>query len=95
MFQLKITGIVEAGLFIKNKWATKIVSMVDPEQKHVSVGEHHIILRMHDVETKASNVIVVPEKHHIEKILEFTKNLTNNDKLLVHCNMGVSGSVSF
>ena len=37
MFQMKITGIVEAGLFIKNKWPTKIVSIVDPEQQQISL----------------------------------------------------------
>ena len=49
---------------------------------------------MHDVETETSNSIVIPEKQHIEQILEFTKFLTDKDKLLVHCNMGVSRSTA-
>lgn len=94
MFELKVGGIFEAGRFIEGKWPTRIVSLVDPKVNMPSAGDHHFIAKMHDVESQVMPHWILPSKEHIQEILNFTKDLTDTDKLLVHCHMGVSRSTA-
>lgn len=94
MFEIKIRGIYEAQLLIEEKWPTKIISLVDPGINLHKQGEHHIIMHMHDVSSKISEEWVLPQKDQFESILEFSKDFSNDDRVLVHCHMGISRSTA-
>jgi predicted protein tyrosine phosphatase len=94
MFELKITGIYEAEKFVNNRWATHCISLVDPEVNPLFLCKNHLILKLHDVETPVVPEWILPNKSHVDQILEFTKNLGDNDKLLIHCHQGVSRSTA-
>ena len=38
---------------------------------------------------------VHPLREHVIEVLEFTKDLTDDDKVLVHCFAGISRSITF
>lgn len=94
MFELKITGLYEAGLWVKNGWATHCVSMVDPSVEIPFTCKNHLVLHLHDVESQLRNEWVLGSEEHIDAILEFTKCLKDTDRLLVHCHQGISRSTS-
>lgn len=94
MFEIKIRGIYEAQLLVEQGWPTKIISLVDPGTNLHKQGDHHIIKHMHDVSSKISEDWVLPEREQFEDILEFSKSFTNDDKVLVHCHMGISRSTA-
>ena len=94
MFDLKISGIYEASRWVANGWATHCVSMVDPDVDPTFSCKNHLILKMHDVETQLRSEWVLPNESHIDQILEFTKDLSDTDNLLVHCHQGISRSTS-
>lgn len=94
MFELKITGIYEASRWVENKWATHCISLVDPGVNPSFLCKNHLILKLHDVETQVVPEWILPNQSHIDQILEFTKNLGDGDKLLVHCHQGLSRSTA-
>lgn len=94
MFEIKIRGIYEAQLLIEAKWPTKIISLVDPGVNLHKQGEHHIIKHMHDVSSKVSEDWILPEKTQFEDILEFSNSFVDEDKVLIHCHMGISRSTA-
>lgn len=94
MFELKILGVFEASLFMKNGWPTRVVSIIDPNDEFKSHGKHHIVMQLHDIASHINDSYITPTREHLEEILDFTKDLTHDDKLLVHCHMGVSRSTA-
>jgi predicted protein tyrosine phosphatase len=94
MFELKICGIFEAGRWAENGWPTHIISMVDPGVQILFSCENHLVLHLHDVESQLMESWVLPNEHHLDSILEFSKDLQDGDRLLVHCHQGISRSTS-
>ncbi len=99
MFELKINGIHEAGcLIVREEWPTKVVSLVDPTTKRewLQPSENHHIERFDDISVvfKDEHPYVLPSIEAVARVLEFTKDLTNQDKLLVHCHAGISRSTA-
>jgi len=89
MFKLKITGIVEAKLF--SWWATHTISLVSiPFENN---GRNHLVIHMSDVK-KPNLKRTEPTRNHIDQILNYTKNLNDKDKLLIHCHQGISRSTA-
>ncbi len=94
MFQLRIEGVVGAKLLLDVHWPTRAVSLLAPKvQGWEPRGPHHRILRFEDVDDIRPNEIG-PSIDHILEVLEFTKDLTDQDKLLVNCHMGVRRSTA-
>lgn len=99
MFELKINGIHEAGILkVREEWPTKIVSLVDPatERDWLVPSENHHIEKFDDIAVvmRADHNYILPSREAIARVLEFTKTLVKEDKLLVHCHAGISRSTA-
>ena len=81
-----------------------VLSVIDPDRPELtefsSFGEHHrTTLRFHDIIDPQAG-LVMPERAHMESILDFGSSLANDAEpgaqghLLVHCHMGVSRSTA-
>ena len=98
-FKLKVSDKDEA-VHLSQSWATKTVSLLDPDNPQFHFGdEDHLVLRFEDAEEQDkghswSKDWVFPSSDHLEEVLDFTKDLTEDDNLLVHCHAGVSRSTA-
>lgn len=92
MIDLKIGGLTDAQSLMMAGWPTKVVSLVCPGVMS-SEGPHHLVVEMDDIEMELQGCIL-PERHHIDAILAFTKDLTVEDRVLVHCHMGMRRSTA-
>lgn len=93
-FELKICGIFEAQLWTQNGWPTHIVSMVDPGVHVPFTCKNHLVLHLHDAESQVYQEWILPNKQHLDEILEFSQSLGTGDRLLVHCHQGLSRSTA-
>ena len=100
MFEIKITGISEAGGLIQDGWPTRIVSFLDTVHeggRWIEPQSNHLITYAddceHDVQAYGLGYIA-PRREQVQKILDFTKDLEDTDILLVHCHAGVSRSAA-
>ena len=88
MFELKVVGAEEAAVLIGEGWPTRIVTL--RAMSGDVVGAHHLYVVVDDVTT------VTDERHptstHLQQVLDFTRDLTDTDRLLVHCKGGHSRS---
>jgi predicted protein tyrosine phosphatase len=88
MFELKVVGAEEAAVLIGEGWPTRIVTL--RAMSGDVVGAHHLYVVVDDVTT------VTDERHptstHLQQVLNFTQDLTDTDRLLVHCKGGRSRS---
>ncbi len=92
MFQILVTSFNEAENFIEEKWPTRIISLIDNERVVNLLGPHHLHLKFNDV--SSTNMVNPPLPEHLVQVLEFTKDLTDSDKVLVHCLAGISRSTA-
>jgi predicted protein tyrosine phosphatase len=95
MFKWKVDGLTGAEAYLdRNHWPTKAVSLVSPKYKGwKSRGPHHIVIYIDDIGSEMPDYIA-PQFSHVEQVLEFTWDLTDADKLLVHCHLGQSRSTA-
>jgi predicted protein tyrosine phosphatase len=88
MFELKVVGAEEAAVLIGEGWPTRIVTL--RAMSGDVVGAHHLFVVVDDVAN------VSDERHptstHLLQVLDFTRDLTDTDQLLVHCKGGHSRS---
>jgi len=99
---LTICGLTELGAF-QNADVTHVLSILDPDYPEpadfAAYGPHkRLTLRFDDVIDPAPG-IALPERHHIEALLEFGKGLAAAvddplNHLLVHCHAGISRSTA-
>jgi predicted protein tyrosine phosphatase len=89
MFELKVVGAEEAAVMISEGWPTRIVTL--RAMGGDVLGTHHLHVVVDDVAT-----VTEGERHptsaHLRQVLDFTRDLTNGDRLLVHCKGGHSRS---
>ena len=100
--RLTICGIPELGAF-QNAAVTHVLSILDPNHPEptdfAAYGPHkRLTLRFDDI-IEPTPGLAVPERHHIEALLEFGKGLaaaTDDplNHLLVHCHAGISRSTA-
>lgn len=90
MFTIKVTDIKKAREM--SKGFTHTVSLIDIGTKLFFRRSNHLILNFDDIDD--DRVPGCPKLHHIQRILDFTKNLTNDDSLLVHCHAGICRSTA-
>ncbi len=101
-FKIIICGIDElAGHCEAN--VTHVLSILDPEAPEPDAfgryGEHaRLELRFHDVIEPRVAGYESPQRHHIEAVLGFGRDMMRDDdgslSLLVHCHMGISRSTA-
>jgi predicted protein tyrosine phosphatase len=98
---LSICGLTELGAF-RDAAVTHVLSILDPGYPEpadfATYGPHkRLTLRFDDI-INAAPGMMLPEKHHIEALLEFGKGLAATDDplnhLLVHCHAGISRSTA-
>jgi predicted protein tyrosine phosphatase len=76
-----------AKLLMDNGWPTRAISLIDRKTAWETRGPNHLVLRFEDVDGDYPG-FVAPDFDHVIQVLDFTKNLTDSDKLLVNCHMG-------
>jgi predicted protein tyrosine phosphatase len=99
---LTICGLTELGTF-QNAAVTHVLSILDPDYPEpadfAAYGPHkRLTLRFDDI-IEVRPGMALPERHHIEALLEFGKGLAaaSDDPLnhlLVHCHAGISRSTA-
>src|SRR5690242_18459386 len=91
--ELRIVTAPEALVLLQEGWPTKALSLVGDDLRFPleSFGEHHLILRFHDLEEELDG-FVVPTKDDMRAALAHTKDLASDERLLVHCHAGKSRS---
>lgn len=100
MFEIKITGISEAGGLIQEGWPTHSVSFLDTIHeggKWIEPQANHIITYADDCDRDVQAYGLdykAPRKVQIERVLAFTADLTDADVVLIHCHQGVSRSTA-
>lgn len=97
MFEIKICDILDAPDHI-SKWATRALSFVDGPAASGFFSlprdpTKHLLLMFDDISRPIPGM-TMPSLWHLERVLEFTKDLTNDDKLLIHCVAGISRSTA-
>lgn len=92
--KLTITGLSEANDLKKQGIPDKIISLVDPLiAKNLEADNNHIVIPVHDIDQPIQGW-VYPAVEHIREVLEFTRDIKENDNVLVHCHAGVSRSTA-
>jgi predicted protein tyrosine phosphatase len=91
MFEIKVSSYDGSKLLIEEGWPTKIISLLGHEIP--SQGPHHLILVFDDV-AGVSSVYIHPTEEHLDQVLEFSKDFTDDDRVLVHCLAGISRSTA-
>lgn len=108
MFEFKIDNAHRAYELMQSGWPTRIVSLVGPDLNFdlPKQGDHHLIKVFHDFEGhvepetledtvwELKHPLILPTKSDMREILEFTEDLTDEDRLLIHCHAGRSRSVA-
>lgn len=79
MFELRIATAPNALALMEQGWPTRIISLVGDD------------LRFHDVEAETSGY-VAPTADVLKAALEHCADLTDDDRLLIHCHAGKSRS---
>lgn len=74
--------------------ATKVLSILDPDHACPQFEVEHLLLRFHDVSHGIGGArwIEPPMGGHVAKIIAFAHSLNPDDRVLLHCAMGVSRS---
>jgi predicted protein tyrosine phosphatase len=94
MFALKVVGLDEANLLVCNNWPTHIISLMENRPTFDrDFGAHHLHIAVADVPFVTQHVIS-PRPEHLQAVLAFTKDLTETDRLLIHCFAGISRSTA-
>jgi predicted protein tyrosine phosphatase len=90
-FDLKVVGLEEAEQLFYEQWPTRIISLTSNES--IYYGPHHLHVQVNDVPFVAKHAMS-PSLNHLLTVLNFTKDLTSRDRLLVHCFAGQSRSTA-
>jgi predicted protein tyrosine phosphatase len=94
MFKFKVSNLEDSDQICDN-WATKCVSLLGPNYKDLYKSTpKRLVVYFDDIEfvPKQGSRWTAPTKPQIEHVLNFTKSLTDSDRLLVNCKAGVSRS---
>lgn len=108
MFEFKIDNAHRAYELMQEGWPTRIVSLVGPDLNFdlPSQGDHHLIKVFHDFEGpvdpetlkgtvwELKHDLILPTYLDVLDVLAFTNDLTDKDRLLIHCHAGRSRSAA-
>jgi predicted protein tyrosine phosphatase len=91
MFTINICGYNDLTDVIQTYQPTHIISAIENIEP---LSEHHLHVMISDI-TTGWDGHVLPTIEHLLMVLQFTQNLTDEDRLLVHCFAGQSRSTAF
>ena len=92
MFEIKVVSFDEVQNEVDSGWPTRIISVIN-KPNMPNYGDHHLHLTFDDVHN-TNNKHIHPLMEHLLEVLEFTKDLTDSDRVLVHCLAGISRSTA-
>lgn len=94
LFELRVETAPKALALLEAGWPTRAVSLVGDDLRFElpSFGEHHFVVRFHDVESDSAPGFVPPTVGQLQAVLEHCRGLEEADRLLVHCHAGKSRS---
>jgi predicted protein tyrosine phosphatase len=91
MFEIKVLGLTESYHCIAAHWPTRVLSVLDqPMPEGVA---NHLHVWVDDIWAPQDGKIHCTAAH-ITQILDFTATLTDDDRLLVHCVLGINRSTA-
>jgi predicted protein tyrosine phosphatase len=96
MFDIKISNYEESDKLCET-WATKCVSLIGPDHKNLYKTtdiRHFEFFDDIDFIPDDNSTWVAPTRESIERVLKYSSDLKNSDKLLVHCHAGISRSTA-
>lgn len=93
MFELRVETAPDALALMEQGWPTRIISLIGDDLRFdlPCFGIHHFIARFHDVEAETKGY-VAPTADVLNAALEHCADLTDDDRLLIHCHAGKSRS---
>jgi len=94
-FPVAFTGLQNLAVTLakfRSKW---LVSIVDPDTvfEISDCGAKRLHIEHHDI-TAAIDGYIHPEESHLRKLIEFGARRHENDRFVVHCQMGYSRSAA-
>jgi predicted protein tyrosine phosphatase len=94
MFEIKVLDFQGAKALTQSGWPTRVISLIKEDMPDWSDDTiQHLRLQFDDVHNIFPGY-VHPTLFHFNRILSFTQDLTDDDKVLVHCIAGISRSTS-
>jgi predicted protein tyrosine phosphatase len=85
MFELRL-GAARDYLTLAPGWATHVVSIADPGPAAVPrLAPRFVFVRFEDTERRS---VDGPTREHVEEILDFSRELRSDDRLLIHATAG-------
>jgi predicted protein tyrosine phosphatase len=94
MFKYKISTL-EAADALCDSWATKCVSLLSPKYAgFYKTTPKRLVVYFDDIDfmPRHGSKLIAPNRDAIAEVLNFTKSLTETDRLLVHCKEGIGRS---
>lgn len=95
MFELKIGGLIEAHELTASCWPSRVVRLLGYSgiDKPIPNDDRYLQIDVHDIAT-GEDGLILPTQQHLQTVLEFTRSLSDDDRLLVHCLAGISRSTA-
>lgn len=91
MFELNISGLHGAVPLIEVGWPTRVISLITDDI--TLIGDHHRRYHFHDIDGPTVGY-VHPTMDDLLAILEWSKDFTDEDRILIHCLAGISRSTA-
>lgn len=89
MFNITVTNILDS-IYIEHSYS-HIIRLLDPNVVKRNTDKNCHVEHFFDMSVDSINS---PKLEQIKSILDFSKNLKDNDTLLVHCHSGISRSTA-
>jgi predicted protein tyrosine phosphatase len=94
-FEFHVASFLEAQRLMREGWPSHIVTALGTADIIPSDGPHHYVMEFDDTEVvdeKGKWVAITRED--VERLLEFTRDIPEGARLLVHCRAGKSRSTA-
>ena len=92
MFEIKVSSYNESKDLIAQGWPTKIIGVIGDKDLLIQ-GPHHLHVIFDDIARPVLGYIH-PTEDHFAEILAFSREFTDDDRVLVHCHFGISRSTA-
>jgi predicted protein tyrosine phosphatase len=91
--KITVTSLMGAMAAMATGQHTHYISLIAPSDHCPNMGQNHLILRFHDVETP-DGIHIPPTLEDTKRIIAFAKTLPEDADLLVNCWAGISRSTA-
>lgn len=89
MFELRVSDYNEARRLVAQHWPSHVISLITGTLP--VFGPRHLQIAFNDI-IRPSPGLVLPQATHVDQLLAFTRDLGDQDRLLVHCMAGINRS---